>query len=161
MYSVTIVTIVMLFGTIGHASVYPWIPIAPVWLRAPEKDTPPSVHIQQSGGSYAYSTAEGKAYQALASVPVIQPPVTSVQLQAVPAVSVRYLSSGQAVLLPPLPPAVPSATDITDDAGEGTTEATGNEIDDEPTEPRNGGEQPQESAPVTEQSLDYETTNSN
>lgn len=149
--------IAIAFVAASQAAIYPWIPLPPWWFRAPDKDTPPVVNIQQHGGNYHLSSIEGKAYQALSPASVVQPPVSAVHVQSVPAASLQYLQNGQAIVL--ISPAVPQSAAGTGDAGSGTvTEAPGSES----TEPGNVADQdpPREPAPVTEQSEDYDATES-
>ncbi|XP_065077045.1 uncharacterized protein LOC135700455 [Ochlerotatus camptorhynchus] len=143
---------------VSQAAIYPWIPFAPWWVRAPDKDTPAAVNIQQHGGNYHLSTVEGKAYHALAPAHVFQPPVTAVHVQAVPSASLQYLRNGQAILLlsPPTAPAGQQA--VADGAPDAGTTA----VEEEPTEPSNDADQdePREPAPVTEQPEENEATES-
>ncbi|XP_058824914.1 uncharacterized protein LOC131685298 [Topomyia yanbarensis] len=145
--------------TVIHASVLPWLPFAPWWVRAPNKDTPPVVNIQRLGGNYAYSTAEGKAFEALVPASVVQPPVAAVHVPAFSDLTVHYLPSGQVVLVP-RGSSVTVPTD-TDDGGEAGTTTEGNEIEtaNDPAE-LNDPEQPVEPAPITEQPEDNEATES-
>lgn len=166
MRSWTILITTVILVTFGHAAVYPWIPLAPWWVRAPDKDTPASVNIQQLGGSYVYSTAEGKAYHTLAPAAVIQPPVASVHVQAVPALTVQYLPTGQAILVPAAPVAEVSAPRSSagddpqqEDASESAPESSANEVGSEPEDAGDQG-QPREPAPVTEQPEDNEAAES-
>lgn len=149
-----LVTAVAAFGSITNAALYPWIPIAPWWVRAPDKDTPPVVSIQQSGGNYAYSTAEGKAFQALTPAAAVQPPpVAAVHVQSVPAVAVHYLPGGQAVLVsggPLASAANPSADTSYDEGLETTTELGEEEASTDDPAAVAVPEQPREPAPVTE-----------
>ncbi|XP_053681910.1 uncharacterized protein LOC128732641 [Sabethes cyaneus] len=153
-----LVTAIATIGSISNAAVYPWIPIAPWWVRAPEKDTPPVVSIQQLGGNYAYSTSEGKAFQALAPAAVGQSPVGTVHVQTLPGVAVHYLPGGQAVLVPAgslaaaaNPPSLDSSTD--EGLETTTTEYTDEEASTDPAAVSVDGvnpEPPREPAPVTE-----------
>lgn len=142
---------------VSQAALYPWIPFAPWWVRAPDKDAPAAVNIQQHGGNYHLSSVEGKAYQALAPATVFQPPGSTVHVQAVPSASLQYLRNGQAILLltPPAAPSEQRAEDGASSNAEPTTE-------EQPTEPSNGANQPEqrEPAPVSEQPDENEATES-
>ncbi|XP_058443204.1 uncharacterized protein LOC131425381 [Malaya genurostris] len=162
----TLVTMVA-FTTVIHGAVYPWVPFASWWVRAPDKDIPPVVNVQQLGGNYVFSTAEGKAYQAVAPASVIQPPLATVHVQALSGLSVQYLPSGQAILVPTgavVGNADPDTSNSSDDAvGQGTTtEINENETANEPAEINDevNSEQPEDPAPVTEQPEDNEETES-
>ncbi|KAL9694961.1 hypothetical protein quinque_014246 [Culex quinquefasciatus] len=80
MRSWTILATVAAFAILTHGALYPWYPIAPPpwWVRAPEKDIPASVNLQQVGGSYSLSTVEGKAYQAVNGQAVLVPSIAVV-----------------------------------------------------------------------------------
>ncbi|EDS37033.1 conserved hypothetical protein [Culex quinquefasciatus] len=155
MRSWTILATVAAFAILTHGALYPWYPIAPPpwWVRAPEKDIPASVNLQQVGGSYSLSTVEGKAYQAVVPSLAIQPPpVTAVHVQGIPSVSIRYLQNGQAVLVPSIavvnpagsPREQPSDADGQPEPAEGEGESAA-----EPAAPR-------EPAPVTEEPQEEE-----
>lgn len=153
MRSWTILATVAAFAILTHGALYPWYPIAPPpwWVRAPEKDIPASVNLQQVGGSYSLSTVEGKAYQAVVPSLAIQPPpVTAVHVQGIPSVSIRYLQNGQAVLVPSIavvnpagsPREQPSDADGQPERAEGEGESAAEPA--APSEPAPVTEEPQE-----------------
>lgn len=145
MRSWTFLATVAALSTLAHGALYPWFPVAPPWwVRAPDKDLPASVNLQQVGGSYSLSTVEGKAYQAVApSVAIQPPPVTAVHVQAIPSVAIRYLPTGQAVLVPAVAVANPgNAPEQSPADGSEAAAAVG---EGEPAV------EPREPAPVTEQ----------
>lgn len=148
MRSWTILATVAVLSSLTHGALYPWFPVAPPWwVRAPDKDLPASVNLQQVGGSYSLSTVEGKAYQAVAPSAAIQPPppVTAVHVQAVPSVAIRYLPTGQAVLVPAVAAVNPgNAPEQPQASGADEPEAAAEGEGEPATEPR-------EPAPVTEQ----------
>ncbi|XP_062540902.1 uncharacterized protein LOC134208947 [Armigeres subalbatus] len=150
---------------VNRAAIYPWIPLSPWWFRAPDKDTPPVVNVQQQGGNYQLSSIEGKAYQSLTPAAVVQPPVSAVHVQSVPSASLQYLKNGQAILLisPPVPPSTGNAPGESENSVNDPNIATDNPNGDAtPTELINAAnqEQPREPAPVTEKSEDYDATES-
>ncbi|XP_055525714.1 uncharacterized protein LOC129718695 [Wyeomyia smithii] len=146
-----IVAAIVTIGSISNTVVCSWIPLAPLWVRAPNKDIPPVVNIQQLGGKYDYSISEGKAFQAL-----VPASVGSVHIQTVPAVAIHYLPGGQAVVVPagPLPTASSHSTDPSADEGlETTTEYTEEEASTDPATiavDESNPVQLREPAPVTE-----------
>uniref|UniRef100_A0A1Q3FQZ9 Putative conserved secreted protein n=1 Tax=Culex tarsalis TaxID=7177 RepID=A0A1Q3FQZ9_CULTA len=154
MQSWTILTTAAALATLAHGAIYPWYPIAPPpwWVRAPEKDIPASVNLQQVGGSYSFSTVEGKAYQAVAPSSAIQPPpVTAVHVQGIPSVAIRYLPTGQAVLVPSIAVVNPAGSAAPEQPSHANDQPESADGEGEPT-----AEPPREPAPVSEQPQERE-----
>ncbi|EAT42719.1 AAEL005768-PA [Aedes aegypti] len=160
MRSWVFVAVTLTFVGAIQAAIYPWIPLSPWWFRAPDKDTPPVVNIQQQGGNYQLSSVEGKAYHALSPATVVQPPVSAVHVQSVPSASLQYLQNGQAILL--ISPQVAPSSGGQGGADDSNSETGTDNPEGEPTKPNNVADQesPREPAPVTEQSEDYATESS-
>ncbi|XP_055585884.1 uncharacterized protein LOC129738661 [Uranotaenia lowii] len=171
MRSWTVLAVLATFLAMGHTALVPWIPLGPWWYRAPDKDIPPSVNIQQLGGSYVYNTAEGKAYQAVVPVPpatFVQPPIP-VQVQKVPTVALHYTPAGQGYLVPAnsVPQESSSEKETTsppESPADGPQEETATETNDERRDwnddgNNNGSTEPprRDPAPVSEEPEENET----